>query len=227
MPYQALKTLITQGYKVFDLKNIDNHKQNDIKIISELEHNILTQKIKADCVVDGKAENTSLILLSNVSSNFESTKEVIKQQNIKEILENYLESEALEIRQEVFWRNPGGLPITPHQDICNLKQKHLSVEQGALQYTISDESKKYEHEFSISQHQYYAKKIGNKKFIVPYNKDQIIIHTPTSLHKARNPKKSGERSIYLRLIVYRSKAKQQFKLDNQTMIRVTYGEQTI
>lgn len=223
MPYEALKTLITQGYKVLDIKNIDNHKQNDMKIISELEHNILTQKIKADCVVDRKAENTSLVLLSNISSNFESTKEVMKQQNIKEILENYLESEALKIKQEVFWRNPGGLPITPHQDICNSKQKHLSViipltqtsvEQGALQYTISDESKKYEHEFSLSQHQYYAKKIRNKKFIVPYNKDQIIIHTPTSLHKARNPKKGGERSVYLRLIVYRSQAKQQFKLDN-------------
>ena len=215
MPNQAVKTLKTQGYKVFDVKNINNHKQKDIKVVSELEHKILAKRIKAECMVDRKTEKPRLFTLNLIKPKLDTMKEVIKQQNIKETIENYLECEAIKIRQEVFWRNPGGLPITPHQDIIYSKQKHLSVviplthtsvEEGALQYTISEESKRHKHEFSISQHQFYARETGNKKFLVPYSTDQVIVHTPTSLHKARNPIRNGKRCIYIRLMVYPSSA---------------------
>ena len=100
---------------------------------------------------------------------------------------------------------------SPHIKISVIPKKNLlviipltqtSIKEGALQYAITSESEKYKHEFSIRQHQYCAKGIEGKKFMVPYQREQVIIHTPTSLHKARNPTKGGKRGIYIRLIVY-------------------------
>ena len=211
MANQTLEILKNQGYATFKINNIEQHKEEDIKTIGRLEQNVLSRKLKAECIVDTKSSNAELFTLSNIKSELETARNVINQQDIREIIENYLESEKPRFSQEIFWRNPGGLPITPHQDICYTEKKHLSViipltqtssKEGALQYAISSESEKYKHEFSIRQHQYCAKGIEGKKFIVPYQREQVIIHTPTSLHKARNPKKGGKRGIYIRLIVY-------------------------
>jgi hypothetical protein len=211
MANQTLGILKKQGYITFNIYDIEQRKEEDVKTIGKLEQNILSHKLEAECIVDTKSSNAELFTLSNIKSELETAKSIINQQDIRETIKYYLECEEPRFSQEIFWRNPGGLPITPHQDTCYTEKKHLSViipltetssKEGALQYAISSESEKYKHEFSIRQHQYYAKGIEGKKFIVPYQREQVIIHTPTSLHKARNPKKGGKRGIYIRLIVY-------------------------
>lgn len=206
---QKQEELIKNGYIVINLGNNETEKQQDIDMITEIEAKLLREEKELRHRNETIKGQKHLFVLYETEDLMNMTKLVIKKAEVKEIMTRYLGTEDLDIQQQIFWRNPGGLPIPPHQDRVYENDRHLSIvipmtsitkNSGALMYKKTSEETAYKHYYSFRLNQFCAI-VGNGEYKLPYDQNDIVIHTYNNMHMAIRPTMTQKRGIYIRLVI--------------------------
>jgi ectoine hydroxylase-related dioxygenase (phytanoyl-CoA dioxygenase family) len=206
--------LINNGYIVINVGNNKTEKHEDIDTINEIEKNLLSEEKELRHRNETIKGKKYLFVLYETEDLMDMTKLVLKKAEVREIMTKYLETEALDIQQQIFWRNPGGLPIPPHQDRVYENERHLSIvipltsitkNSGALLYKNTSEETACKHYYSFKLNQFCAI-VGNGEYKLPYDQNDIVIHTYNNMHMARRPTMTQRRGIYIRLVIKKYQA---------------------
>ncbi len=202
--------LRSDAYAVFRIDGIGQAKIDDLKALARIEKQILKNKYNSkDYMVDKTSNSSALFTLSKLEKCLNTTKVIKNNRIVTELVRRYFDGVNYSIQQEIFWRNPGGREIFPHQDRVYDCDKHLSIvvplsqvkiKSSPLVYCPIAEDIKVPHVFSLKNSRYCAKDF-KYRYELPYTSNDIIIHTQTSLHKAKKPNIKSTRITYLRLII--------------------------
>lgn len=202
--------LRSDAYAVCRINGIGQAKIDDLKAITKIEKKILKNKYNSkDYAIDITSNSSALFTLSKLKKCLNTTKKINNNKLVTELVRRYFNDNNYSVQQEIFWRNPGGREIFPHQDRVYECKKHLSIviplskvklTSSPLVYCPIAEDIEVPHVFSIKNSRYCAKDF-KYRYELPYTSGDIIIHTQSSLHKAKKPNIKSTRITYLRLIV--------------------------
>lgn len=202
--------LRSDAYAVFRIDGIEQSKIADLKELTRIEEQILRNEYNSkDYIIDKTSNSSVLFTLSKLKQCLNTTKMVKNNRIITQLLSRYFDNNSYSVQQEIFWRNPGGREIFPHQDRVYDCERHLSIiiplsqvtlQSSPLVYCPISENIEVPHVFSFKNSRYCAKD-RKYRYALPYTSDDIVVHTQSSLHKAKKPNTKGRRITYLRLIV--------------------------
>lgn len=172
--------------------------------------------------LDTDIENTpygrKLYTIKNVEGRLPELENLLSIEHMETIAFMLFNPEEMVMSQEIFFRNPGGKPIFPHQDLIYeqtpLKERILSLNisltglnyaEGRMSYFACKIGDILPHRFNLKSGEWNLKSPESlKQPLLHLNQHSIeaIWHTSFSIHKSRNPILSGNRGVVVRFIMH-------------------------
>ena len=205
------QSILLNGYAVIPDSITKATLHHDFQLVDHFEKSILNRSCKANFILDDSKVSKYIYHLYSAPSDLKVWSIIKNNPMISQIIAKYFFRLPTNIQFEIFWRNPGGKPIQPHQDNSYSKVKQLSFviplsfispHYSPLKYSPVSENTNLAHRFSFYNMAWYCIEMTSKnKFVMPYQSGDIIVHSEFSLHKASNPPSTAARITYARMLV--------------------------
>lgn len=192
-------------------------RQISLNRLVDFELKAVNSKRLYDVDLESTLHGPKLFSAKNIDGLLPELDLLIDQQLMNSIAIELFKPNYITSSQEVFFRNPGGKPINPHQDIVyeSSKQKHrtlslviklapVTYRQGHMSYYSVKYGESLDHHFDFKYAHWVLDSFGgSRRRLLELEEPEIqsIWHTSFSIHKSRNPISGNYQGVFVRYIV--------------------------